>query len=108
MSDTNNAANAPSLLAATPAAMAVLGGAGLVVAEIATARGYAEASCGLCCNLWLQAHNPVNGSVISLRYRELEMFADKLNRLGQSGSTKPKRALDDTGLAANVIRDVEG
>ena len=63
---------------------------------------------GLCCNLWLQARNPVNGLVISLRRREIEVFANKLDHLGQSRGAEPKRALDDAGLAANVIRDVEG
>jgi len=43
-----------------------------------------------------------------LRRHRLEPFADKLDRLGQSRGTEAKCALDDAGLAADVIGDVEG
>ncbi len=39
---------------------------------------------------------------------ELELLIENLDRLGQSRQTQAEGALDDTSLATNVIRDVEG
>jgi hypothetical protein len=48
------------------------------------------------------------GSVGSLRCREIKLFADKLDHLGEGRGVKTEGALDNAGCAANVTRDVEG
>jgi hypothetical protein len=44
----------------------------------------------------------------SLRCREIKLFADKLDHLGDGRGAKTEGALDNAGFAANVTRDVEG
>jgi hypothetical protein len=54
------------------------------------------------------SRRPPTGSVgLSGRF-ELELLADKLDRLSQNGDAETEGALDDAGLAADVTRDVEG
>ena len=50
---------------------------------------------------------PVGSAGLLGRF-ELELLADKLDRLGQDRGAETEGALDDAGLAADVTRDVEG
>ena len=63
---------------------------------------------GLCCNLLFWAREEVVGLVGPSGRLECKVGVDELNRFGQGRGAKAEGTLDNAGLAAKVIGDVEG